>query len=124
MKLGLTIAGLVLLAAPMAMAKDAPRYTRGVLVSVDSKTCEASHIPANACQAYVLEADHAVLQIRARDGKEAYALQVGSAVQFRLEGGKLFVRYQAGDRREREYTVVSVRPRQDSQYLTIAQNNQ
>lgn len=73
------------------------------------------------CQEYVLQADRITYHIRPKDEKHAVLLPIGEAVQFRIYKDKMYVRNPEGDRKEREYKVVSMQPRTE---VKEAQNAQ
>ena len=137
MKTRNVLAGLALLAAPIALApgmsaKDPPSYDKGMVISMDSKTCgtaqnggksltgeitgsDSEHKKTQEllCQEYVLQADRITYRIRPKDDKHPALLPVGDSVEFRIYKDKMYVRNPEGDRKEREYTVVSMQPRTD-----------
>jgi hypothetical protein len=67
-----------------------------------------------ACREYVIEADDVSYRIRPRDAKHAPHLPVGDMAQFRLEKERMLVRIDDLSNKEREYIVVSIRPRTES----------
>jgi hypothetical protein len=132
MKLGITVAGLVLFASPALFAKDPPSYDKGVLLSMDSTMCgtaendgksltgeligtDSSHKKTKEvlCQEYVLQGARLTYRIRPKDEKHPVLLPVGESVQFRIHKDKLYLRDPEGDSKEREYLVVSMQLRQD-----------
>jgi hypothetical protein len=127
-------------AAPFAFAKDAPSYDKGLLLSMDSKSCGAAQNSGKSltdqiiggdsehkkvqevlCQEYVLQADRITYRIRPKDEKHAVLLPIGEAVQFRIYKDKMYVRNPEGDRKEREYKVVSMQPRTEVKEARNAQ---
>jgi hypothetical protein len=132
MKLGLTLAGLVLAAASVALAKDPPSYDKGLLVSMDSSNCGVTEKGAKTitgevlgtdgehkstqevlCQEYTLQGDRIVYRIRPTDMKHPNLLPVGDSVQYRIHKDKMYVLDREGDTKEREFSVVSMQMRQD-----------
>jgi len=132
MKTGIAIAGLVLILAPVALAKDAPSYDKGTLLSMDSATCgvaekdgktmageilgtDSSHKATQEvlCQEYVLQGDHITYHIRPTDAKHPVLLPVGEMVEYRIRKDKLYLFNPEGDEKERSYSVVSMQVRQD-----------
>jgi len=133
MKYGLTIATLLLATAPLALAKDAPSYEKGTLLSMDSSNCGVTEKGSKTvageilgtdgqhkstqevlCQEYVLQGDRIVYRIRPIDAKHPNLLPVGDAVQYRIHKDKLYLLDREGDTKEREYSVVSMRVRDDA----------
>lgn len=121
-----------LLAAPVAFPKDEPSYDKGQLLSMDSTTCGSAEKDGKSvageiigtdsghkqvqevlCQEYVLQSDHIVYRIRPTDAKHPVLLPVGDSVEFRIHKDKLYLRNPEGDRKERQYIVVSMQPRED-----------
>jgi hypothetical protein len=132
MKLGLTVAGLILATASVALAKDPASYERGLLVSMDSSNCGVAEKGSKTvageilgtdgehkstqevlCQEYVLQGDRIVYRIRPTDAKHPNLLPVGDKVQYRIHKDKMYVLDREGDSKEREYSVVSMTMRQD-----------
>lgn len=132
MKLGLTLAGLILATASFALAKDPPSYDKGLLVSMDSSSCGVTEKGAKTvtgeilgtdgehkstqevlCQEYVLQGDRITYRIRPTDAKHPNLLPVGDTVQYRIHKDKMYVLDREGDSKEREFSVVSMQMRQD-----------
>jgi hypothetical protein len=124
------IVTLMLLEAPILFGKDQPVYDKGLLTSMESSTCgmaekggktvageilgtDAAHKQTQEvlCQEYVLQADRIVYRIRPNDQKHPVLLPVGESVDFRIRKDKLYLRDPEGDKKEREYTVLSMQPR-------------
>jgi hypothetical protein len=129
---GLTLMPALIALAPAVSAKDALSYDKGMLLSMDSKSCgtaqdggksitgeilgtDSQHkkIQEVLCQEYVLQAEHITYRIRPKDDKHPTLLAVGDSVQFRIHKGKMYVRNPEGDQKEHEYTVLSMQPRAD-----------
>jgi hypothetical protein len=66
------------------------------------------------CQEYVLQSDKVIYRIRPRDEKHPALLPVGEQAQFRIEKDKMILRVEDSDDKERQYTVVSMTPRDDA----------
>jgi len=132
MKAGIAIAGIVLMFAPVTLAKDAPSYDKGTLLSMDSSACGTAEKQGKTiagevlgtdssnkdtqevlCQEYVLQGDHIVYHIRPEDAKHPALLPVGEMVEFRIRKDKLYLLDPEGDKKERAYSVVSMQVRQD-----------
>ncbi|HTW22050.1 MAG TPA: hypothetical protein VMD78_00525 [Candidatus Baltobacteraceae bacterium] len=132
MKTGIAIAGLVLMLAPVALAKDNQSYDKGTLLSMDSSQCglaekdgktlageiigtDSSHKATQEvlCQEYVLQGDHITYHIRPEDSKHPALLPVGEMVEYRIHKDKLYLMNPEGDKKERAYSVVSMQVRQD-----------
>lgn len=132
MKAGLAVAAMILAVASCASAKDAPSYDRGLLVSMDSSACgtsekgsktvageilgtDAQHkdVQQVLCQEYVLQGDRITYHIRPTDLKHPNLLPVGDTIQYRIKKDKMYVINREGDSKEREYSVISMRVRDD-----------
>jgi hypothetical protein len=61
-----------------------------------------------------LQTDRVIYRIRPRDEKHPLLLTVGEKAQFRIEKDKMLLQMEDLDSKEREYSVVSMTPRQDS----------
>jgi hypothetical protein len=122
-----------LLIAAMAYAKEPKIYQTGKLLQMDSVECgvdekdgkslagemlgtDSGHKKTHEllCQEYVLQAEKVIYRIRPRDEKHPALLPVGEKAQFRLEKDKMLLRVEDLDSKEREYIVVSMTPRSDS----------
>jgi hypothetical protein len=132
MKVGLTVAGLILAATTVTLAKDPPSYDKGLLVSMNASSCgmaekgsksvtgeilgtdgEHKNTEEVLCQEYVLQGDRIVYHIRPVDTKHPQLLPVGDSVQYRIRKDKMYVLDREGDTKEREYTVTSMQVRPD-----------
>jgi len=130
---GLALVASVLLGAPAALPKDQPTYDKGVLLSMESTTCGTAERDAKSvtgeilgtdsahkqvqemlCQEYVLQGARIVYRIRPTDQKHPVLLPVGESVDFRIHKDKLYLRDPEGDKKEREYIVLSMQPRPDA----------
>jgi hypothetical protein len=128
-----TMVAVALLSGPILFAKDQPSYDKAALLSMESSTCgmaekagktvsgeilgtDASRKQTQEvlCQEYVLESDRIVYRIRPNDQKHPVLLTVGESVEFRIHKDKLYLRDPEGDKKEREYVVVSMQPRADT----------
>jgi hypothetical protein len=120
--------------ASAAFAREPKVYQTGKLLQMDSVQCGVTEKDANSlagetagadsgnnktqealCQEYVLQAERVVYRIRPRDDKHPMLLPVGDQAEFRVEKDKLILRMEEIDMKEREYVVVSMRPRTDSE---------
>jgi hypothetical protein len=132
MRFATAVAGLVLMVAPVTLAKDPPSYDKGTLISMQSTKCgtaekegksvageilgtDSGHknVEEVLCQEYVMQTDRMTYRIRPKDDKHPVLLPVGEEVQFRVQKDKLYLRVPEGDQKERQYTVLSVEMRQD-----------
>jgi hypothetical protein len=119
------------LAATTAFAKDLKAYQSGELLQMDSVSCgvqqknrDSLNLPTETgsdhlktqkvCQEYELQTDRTIYRIRARDKRHPELLPVGERAQFRFDKDKLLLRAGYADSREREYVVVSTKPRSES----------
>lgn len=121
----------MLLVAGLAYAKEPKHYQSGVLLQMDSAECgldensgkslageligtDGAHKKTHAllCQEYILQGERVIYHIRPRDEKHPVLLPVGEKAQFRMEKDKMVLRVEDGDNKEREYSVVSMTPRE------------
>src|ERR1022692_1150404 len=119
--------------ASAAHAKDPKPFQTGELLQMDSVQCGMAEKDAKSfagemlgtdsgnkktqellCQEYVLQAERVIYRIRPRDEKHPVLLPVGEQAQFRLQKDKMLLQVEALDGKEREYIVVSMTPRSDS----------
>jgi hypothetical protein len=124
---------LVLGLASAAYAKDPKAYQTGKLLQMDSVQCGIAEKDAKSfagemlgsdsgskkteelfCQEYVLQSDKVIYRVRPRDEKHPVLLPVGEYAQFRLDKDKMLLRVEGVENKEREYIVVSMTPRTDS----------
>lgn len=117
--------------ATIAFAKQPKEYERGKLLQMDSVPCSvgqkdatssASEMPGThsgskktpevLCHEYVLQTEHVIYHVRPRSEKHSVLLTISGDAQFRLEKDKMLLRTDF-DHKEREYSVVSMRPRSD-----------
>jgi len=106
-------------------------YQRGTLLRMDSSSCGMQEKGGKTlageiigtdtqnkktrevlCQEYILEAEHVVYRIRPTDEKHPVLLPIGETAQFRINKDKLILRVPELNDKEREYTVVSMTPRE------------
>jgi hypothetical protein len=121
-----------ILLASLAHAKEAKHHQTGTLLQMDSAECgvdensgksvvgelvgtDSAHKKTHAllCQEYLLQSDTVIYRIRRRDEKHPVLLNVGERAQFRIQKDKMLLQVEDGDEKEREYSVVSMTPRQD-----------
>ena len=133
MKFGTTVAAVILATATLSLAKDAPTYDKGLLLSMDSSYCgtaekggktiageilgtDAEHKATEQvlCQEYVLQGERIVYHIRPRDTKHSNLLPVGDTIQYRVRKDKIYILDREGDSKEREYSVISMQMRPDA----------
>jgi hypothetical protein len=126
------ILGFVLVAS-VVYAKDVKPRQSGKLMQMESVACGVDENSANSlagqligtdsahkkthellCQEYVLQSERVIYRIRPRDEKHPVLLPVGEQAQFRLQKDKMILRVEDLDDKDREYTVVSMTPREDS----------
>ena len=119
--------------ASAAYAKDPKAYQSGKLLQMDSVQRGVAEKDAKSFagemlgtdsgskktqellgQEYVLESERVIYRIRPRDEKHPVLLPVGEQAQFRLQKDKMLLRVEDLDGKEREYIVVSMTPRSDS----------
>jgi len=121
----------ILLVAGLAYAREPKHYESGVLLQMDSAECgidensgkslageligtDSAHKKTHAllCQEYILQGERVIYHIRPRAEKHPVLLPVGEKAQFRMEKDQLVMRVEDGDNKEREYSVVSMTPRE------------
>jgi hypothetical protein len=120
------------LLASLAYAKEPKVHQNGTLLQMDSVECgvdensgksfvgemvgtDSAHKKTHAllCQEYLLQSDTVIYRIRPRDEKHPVLLPVGQDAQFRIHKDKMLLQVEDLDDKEREYTVVSMTPRQE-----------
>jgi hypothetical protein len=116
----------------VAFAKDPKPRQSGKLSQMDSVACgvdensgksfageligtDSAHKKTHEllCQEYVLISDRVIYRIRPRDEKHPVLLPVGEQAQFRMEKDKMILRVEDLDDKDRQYTVVSMTPREE-----------
>ena len=121
-----------ILFASFAQAKEPKVHQSGTLLQMDSAECgvdensgkslmgelvgtDSAHKKTHAllCQEYLLQSDSVIYRIRPRDEKHPVLLPVGQKAQFRIQKDKMLLQVEDVDSKEREYSVVSMTPRQD-----------
>jgi hypothetical protein len=121
-----------ILLASLAHAREPKHHQTGTLLQMDSAECgvdensgksvvgelvgtDSAHKKTHAllCQEYLLQSDTVIYRIRPRDEKHPVLLPVGERAQFRIQKDKMLLQVEDGDEKEREYSVVSMTPRQD-----------
>jgi hypothetical protein len=119
--------------ASAGYAKEPKHYQSGKLLQMDSVRCGTAEKDAKSlagemlgtdsgskktqevlCQEYVLQTDKVIYRIRPRDEKHPVLLPVGEQAQFRMQKDKMLLSVEDLDGKEREYLVVSMTPRSDS----------
>jgi len=101
------------------MQEKGGKSITGELLGTDSQSKKTKEV---LCQEYVLQSDRVVYRIRPRDEKHPALLPIGETAQFRIHKDKLILRVPESDGKEREYTVISMTPRQDKDASTQAAN--
>ena len=94
---------------PCGMAEKDAKTLTGELLGTDSSHKKTEEV---LCQEYVLESDTVTYRIRPRDDKHPVLLPVGQQAQFFLSKDKMILRVEDLDNKDREYTVVSMMPRE------------
>ena len=126
------VVGVVLLAS-VASGKEPKPHQSGKLLQMESVACgldensgktfvgeivgtDGAHKKTHEllCQEYVLQSDKVIYRIRPRDEKHPVLLPVGEQAQFRMEKDRMILRVEDLDDKDRQYTVVSMTPRDDS----------
>jgi hypothetical protein len=126
-------AGALMLLSAIAFAKEQHFYQRGRLMSMDSVSCgyaeksgktikgeilgtDGGHKNTKEvlCQEYLLRTDQVLYRIRPRDDKHPILLPVGEVAEFRLYKDRVYLKINESDGKERDYTVVSMTPVENS----------
>jgi len=94
---------------PCGMAEKDAKTLTGELLGTDSSHKKTEEV---LCQEYVLESDTVTYRIRPRDDKHPVLLPVGQQAQFFLSKDKMILRVEDLDNKDREYSVVSMMPRE------------
>jgi len=134
-----TILLMMALCASLVYAKEPQRNQSGTLLQMDSVDCgaeqkggktfagemlgtDAAHQKTHVllCQEYLLQTERVIYRIRPRDDKHPALLPVGEKAQFRIEKDKMKLRVEDLDDKEREYTVVSMTPRETASQTAAA----
>ncbi len=122
----------ILLVAWVAQAREPRFYQKGTLAEMNSVDCgyeekgakgvtgvllgtDAEHKKTREmlCQEYVLRSDRIVYRIRPKDEKHPALLLIGEEGEFRIHKDRMYLRVPEGDNKERQYVVVSMKPRTD-----------
>jgi hypothetical protein len=125
---------IALLCASFAFAKDHAPAQSGTILQMDSVQCgtdqksdksfageligtDNAHQKMHTllCQEYLVQTERVNYRIRPKDDKHPALLPVNSSVQFHIEKDYMKLRVEDLDNKEREYNVVSMTPRADSQ---------
>jgi hypothetical protein len=120
----------VVLLGTMVQAKEPKHYQSGRLMRMESVKCgtdekngksfagemigtDSAHMKTHEllCQQYTLETSSLVYTVRPKDDKHPALLPIGEKAQFRLEKDKMLLRVEDMDDKEREYIVVSILPK-------------
>jgi hypothetical protein len=96
-----------------AYAEEPKAYQDGKVLQVDSVSCGARKTRQQLCHEYLLQTDKVIYRIRPSVAKHPALLPIGEQAQFRMDRGKMLLRVQILDSKEREYIVVSTTPRGD-----------
>jgi hypothetical protein len=135
---GKLILTLALFVSGLAEAREA-HYQSGTLLQMDSVPCgvdensgktiageifgtDGAHKKSHEmlCPEYLLQTDRMLYRIRPKDEKHPILLPVGQSAQFHLKKDKLILRVEDGDDKERDYTVVSMTPRESNKSVEAA----
>ena len=123
----------ILFIASVTQGKDIKAHESGTLLQMESVQCgfdensgkslagellgtDSAHKKTHAllCQEYVMQSERVIYRIRPRDEKRPMLLPVGERAQFRMEKDKMKLRVEDLDGKERDYQVVSMKPRTDA----------
>jgi hypothetical protein len=110
-----------ILLAATAYAREPKAHQDGKLLQMDSVGCGTDTKDAKKgkthellCQEYVVETEQVLYRIRPKDDKHSALLPVGRNAQFRLEKNKMLLRVEGAEGKEREYLIMSIKPRGES----------
>jgi hypothetical protein len=125
---------LTLLCASFAYARDHQPPQSGTILQMDSVNCGTDQNSAKSltgeiigtdsahqkthtllCQEYVLQTDRIIYRIRPKDEKHPALLPVGEKAQFHIEKDHVKLRVEDLDDKDRDYVVVSMTPRGETQ---------
>ena len=128
------IALFALLCASFAYARDQRAPQSGTLLQMDSVECGTDQKSAKSitgeiigtdsahqkmhtllCQEYLLQTERIIYRIRPKDDKHPALLPVGEKAQFHIDKDHMKLRVEDLDDKEREYIVVSMTPRVETQ---------
>lgn len=128
----------VVLLTGVLYGREPKHYQSGTLLQMESVKCgtdernaksfageiigtDSAHMKTHEllCQEYVLQTDDVVFRIRPKDDKHPVLLPVGEKAQFRMEKDKMKLRVEDLDDKERDYTVISMTPRQEGKLSTV-----
>jgi hypothetical protein len=123
----------IMLCASAMQGKDIKAHESGTLLQMESVQCgfdensgksitgellgtDSAHKKTHAllCQEYVVQSEKITYRIRPRDEKHPALLPVGERAQFRMDKDKMKLRVEDMDDKEREYQVVSMKPRSEA----------
>lgn len=128
------IAIFALLCSSFAFGRDHQPSQSGTILQMDSVNCgtdqkgdkslageiigtDSSHQKTHTllCQEYTLQTERVNYRIRPKDDKHAVLLPIGERADFRIEKNLVKLRIEGVDDKEREYQVVSMTGRADTQ---------
>ena len=116
----------VLLLASLAQAEEPKKYHSGQLLQMESLQCtvfqnsssDLKTADSAICQEYVLQGEDVLFHLRAKYKKHSVLLPVGRQVSYRMKEDRFFLRLAGSDRKEHEYLVVAMEPREKSEAPT------
>jgi hypothetical protein len=115
MKRAIILFTVLLLCSSFAWTQDPKPLQTGKVLQMEPVPCHASQKSQEPrCQVYLLESDSVVFHIRPKAPKHAPLLPVGERAQFRIANGNILLHMDGIDSMEREYIVVSMSPRTES----------
>ena len=115
MKRSIILFTALLLCSSFAWTQDPKPFQTGKLLQMEPVPCHATQKAQEPhCQIYLLESDSVVFHIRPKNAKRTPLLPVGERAQFRIEAGNILLHMDGIDSQEREYIVVSMSPRTES----------
>jgi hypothetical protein len=117
----------------MGYAKEPKPLQSGTLLQMDSVSCgvdensgkslageiigtDGAHKKTHEllCQEYLLQTDRVIYRIRPKDEKHPALLPVGERAQFHMDKDKMVLRVEDLDSKDRDYSVVSMTPRESA----------
>lgn len=128
------IAIFTLLYASLAFGRDHQAPQSGTILQMDSVNCgtdqksdkslageiigtDSAHQKMHTllCQEYTLQTERINYRIRPKDDKHAVLLPIGGKAQFHIEKDYVKLSVEGSDEKEREYVVVSMTARGETQ---------
>lgn len=97
--------------------KHTPKDNRDTTVAGNDShntSDDALNAGSQTCFEYLLQADEVIYTIRPKNSGSEFLLPVGEWAQFRIQKDKFLLRVRSSESREREYIVMSIKPRAEN----------